>query len=90
MVYKLNGTEVINSSGLIVGGGAAFNLSEGLNSISAPPNSYGTVSGYTSGGNRNVSPGENIIDKFPFAADANATDVGDLTTGRYSAAGQQV
>ena len=28
-----------------------------------------------------------IIDKFPFASDANATDVGNLTVGRY---GRQV
>ena len=30
----------------------------------------------------------NIIEKFPFAADANATDVGDLTVARYRLAGQ--
>jgi hypothetical protein len=33
---------------------------------------------------------QNTIDKFPFSTDANATDVGDLTVGRYIAAGQQV
>ena len=47
----------------------------------------GTVSGYTSGG----GPGQtNVIDKFPFASDANATDVGDLTQARQGGAGQQV
>jgi hypothetical protein len=30
----------------------------------------------------------NTIDKFPFATDTNATDVGDLTTARRSVAGQ--
>jgi hypothetical protein len=30
----------------------------------------------------------NIIDKFPFATNANATDVGDLTVARYDSAGQ--
>jgi hypothetical protein len=30
----------------------------------------------------------NIIDKFPFASDANATDVGDLTQARSQATGQ--
>ena len=53
-----------------------------------------TVSGYTSGGR--TAPGvvpygtstDNIIDKFPFATNANATDVGDLTVARYDAAGQ--
>ena len=38
----------------------------------------GTVSGYTSGGlNFSFAPYD-TIDKFPFATDANATDVGDL------------
>ena len=50
-----------------------------------PPIFQGTVSGYTSGGRDPVS---NVIDKFSFAADANATDVGNLTVGRYSPAGQ--
>jgi hypothetical protein len=52
-----------------------------------------TVSGYTSSRNVfNVPPpgnsSSNIIDKFPFATDANATDVGDLSVTRRSAAGQ--
>ena len=52
------------------------------------------VSGYTSGGYGRLPPGSprpsspasvrNIIDKFPFATDANATDVGDLTVARQS------
>lgn len=50
-----------------------------------------TAFGYTSGG---VAPfpatnPNNTIDKFPFAADANATDVGDLTEAKRSTAGQQ-
>jgi hypothetical protein len=52
------------------------------------------VSGYNSGGTQpfpfNPFTSYNIIDKFPFAVDANATDVGDLTVARYSPAGQQV
>ena len=49
--------------------------------------------GYTSGG-QDPSPGSapearlNIIDKFPFSSDANATDVGDLTVARFAVAGQ--
>ena len=31
----------------------------------------------------------NVIDKFPFASDTNATDVGDLTVSRDFPAGQQ-
>lgn len=54
-----------------------------------PPTAYGSVSGYTSGGA--TYPGgsnSNVIDKFPFASDANATDVGDLTVARDQAGGQ--
>lgn len=48
------------------------------------------LSGYTAGG---ATPSQspflsNIIDKFPFSADGNSADVGDLTVARYSAAGQ--
>ena len=48
--------------------------------------------GYTSGGFAPpLSPSTaNVIDKFPFSTDANATDVGDLTVARYGGAGQQV
>ena len=51
-----------------------------------------TASGYTSGGTYS-QPGigdleQNVIDKFPFSSDANATDVGDLTNTRTSTAGQ--
>lgn len=57
-----------------------------------------TASGYTTGGYFNAPPGSigpvgysatNIIDKFPFATDASATDVGDLTATQRLAAGQQ-
>ena len=56
------------------------------------------VSGYTSGGNARASPGlpaptnpitrRNIIEKFPFATNANATDIADLTVTRSSVSGQ--
>jgi hypothetical protein len=45
------------------------------------------TSGYNTGGSSPTT--SNAIQKFPFATDANATDVGDLTLGRYGAAGQQ-
>jgi hypothetical protein len=45
--------------------------------------------GYVSGGVAPPSPTVlNTIDKFPFATDANATDVGDLTQARFDVAGQ--
>jgi hypothetical protein len=54
-----------------------------------PPPMKGTVSGYSSGGLNPTFGGRlNTIDKFPFAADANATDVGDLTQARDRVAGQ--
>ena len=60
---------------------------------SDPPISplYGTVAGYTSGGGGYSPPSpylRNTIDKFPFASNANATDVGDLTQTREGSAGQ--
>jgi hypothetical protein len=48
--------------------------------------------GYLSGGQSpSLSPNtSDIINKFPFSSDSNATDVGDLTLARtYSPAGQQ-
>ena len=45
--------------------------------------------GYSSGGNIFVQSLRNIIDRFSFASDGNATDVGDLTQARAWAAGQQ-
>ena len=46
--------------------------------------------GYTSGGLASLPTAaySNIIDKFPFASDGDATDVGDLTVARWQLAGQ--
>lgn len=49
------------------------------------PNAYGSTSGYSSGSNTPAV--SNVIDKYPFSADANATDVGDLTYARYGSSG---
>lgn len=54
------------------------------------------AAGYTSGGNA-LTPGSytfiaaagNVVDKFPFASEGTATDVGDLTVSRYKVQGQQ-
>ena len=48
------------------------------------------TSGYRSGGYATTAPAgaRNTIDKFPFASDGNATDVGDLTQARRFIAGQ--
>jgi hypothetical protein len=57
---------------------------------SRPAGQSSLVSGYTSGGIKSTPAPtySNVIDKFPFAADANATDVGNLTQNRYAIAGQ--
>jgi len=45
--------------------------------------------GYSAGGTAVPTPanGYNVIEKFPFATDANATDVGDLLSGYRASAG---
>jgi len=64
-------------------------LTVARNSLSEGQNS--TSNGYMSGGFAPSIPGTaNIIEKFPFGSDANATDVGDLTVNKSYAAGQQV
>lgn len=51
-----------------------------------------TTHGYTSGGDAPTpvtpNPFRNIIDKFPFATDTNATAVGDLTVAKREVIGQ--
>ena len=47
----------------------------------------GTVAGFSAGGYAPPTTNSNVIDKHSFTVDGNATDVGDLTVGRYSAAG---
>jgi hypothetical protein len=56
----------------------------------APTGQSSSESGYSSGGATPAAPTlyVNTIDKFPFASNANASDVGDLTVARYTAAGQ--
>ena len=51
-----------------------------------------STSGYISGGFINPPlSASNVIDKFPFSSDTNASDVGDLTQSRaFSSGGQQV
>ena len=49
-----------------------------------------TASGYVSGGYEPTDPTGliNVIEKFPFSSDGNATDVGDLTGQKYHLTGQ--
>jgi len=60
-------------------------LQDSTVSYETPPyTNQGSVSGYTSGGLSTT----NILDKFSFVSDGNASDVGDLTQSRYLPAGQ--
>lgn len=58
----------------------------------SPSGQSSLENGYTAGGyNSASSPNRlNIINKFPFSSDANATDVGDITLGRNTGAGHQI
>jgi len=70
------------------------NASDVGNLFQAKANTRGQSSkaqgfGYTSGGYfPTITTLVNTIDKFPFAADTNGTDVGELTQARRHAAGQ--
>ena len=87
MAYKVNDTTVIDDTGNIQSvAGLTLNNDSGVISVQSTSPMVGTVAGYTSGGGG--PPYSNIIEKFPFAVDTNATDVGDLITGSYFAAGQ--
>ena len=73
---------VSGSNGVIVGTQTAGRQSStGQSSIL---NGYG----YTSGGYTPSPSWSNVIDKFPFSADVNATDVGDLTESKAEPSGQ--
>lgn len=89
--------KITESSIIFTSGTSTFTLSEdpsgmlftGKISAGSFINAFqGTTSGYTSGGNPPIGSGGNTIDKFPFATNANATDVGDLTVLGFYLAGQ--
>ena len=70
MVYRLDAGTVIDAEGNLV----IENLYAG--SVTQITQAQGTTSGYVSGG---FPPYSDVIDKFSFTSDANATDVGNLT-----------
>jgi hypothetical protein len=84
MAYKTNNTVTIADDR----SGSFANVTiqnNGFLEVNSSDGFQGTVAGYTSGGN---APSLNIIDKFPFSSDTNATDVGDLTAPRRVLSGQ--
>ena len=65
-----------------------WHLIDSAASVPAPTPSFvfqGSSYGYASGGGNPT--GNNTVDKYPFASDGSATDVGDLTDGRRYGAG---
>ena len=72
--------------------GNATDVGDLTQSRSATVGASSSTYGYTTGGNL-PSPGpsgkSNVIDKFPFASDANASDVGNMLAVREPAAGNQ-
>jgi hypothetical protein len=81
MTYKIKGEAVIDSLGNIVYTENDIIANTSLTFKSGPPGPGGFVAGYTSGG---FQPAAKVtIDKFPFATDSNATDVGDLSFSRF-------
>jgi len=80
-----------SDNGLYLCTGTAWTEIQSLDSTTPYRGFQGSNFGYASGGRNPVLPTGpylNTIDKFPFSADASASDVGDLTEARTSAAGQ--
>lgn len=90
MAYKVKGTNIISDAGSIDSAQSKIIMNNSLmfEAIIYSP-VQGSTSGYTSGGNYYTSPTpHNTIDKFSFASDGNATDVGDLSQARTGVTGQ--
>jgi hypothetical protein len=52
-----------------------------------PGGASSTTHGYIAGGNAGGAPNVNVIDRWSFAIDGNAADVGDLSVGKGNAGG---
>jgi len=86
MAIRINGTTVIDDSKNITVNNIKT-LANGYFGILNPPTAFGSVSGFSSGGDLGGNSPGKVIDKFPFSTDANATSVGNLTQGRQGTAG---
>lgn len=74
---------------IVLTAGDSDNFPDIVSTAAASYAYQGSVSGYMTGGA--VTPPyttQNIIDKYSFVSDGNATDVGDLTSGRENPSGQ--
>jgi hypothetical protein len=72
--------------------GNATDVGDTVSTLYGPSGQNSPSTGYVSGGTFPPTDPEgvytNVIQKFPFASDANATNVADLTVSRRQAAGQ--
>ena len=84
MTAVVSTSQVDSGNGLYLCTGTTWTEIQDLDSASSY-SFQGTNFGYSSGGKTPVV--SNVIDKFPFASNANASDVGDLTLGRYRITG---
>ena len=75
--FTTDGDATTNSGGLAVSTGAAAGQSDAINAF-----------GYVTGGTIPPSIFRNDIQKFSFASEAAATDIGNLTMARYYMSGQ--
>ena len=88
MSYLVNNTPVIDGNRQTSLANVSILGANGYLSVTVPLG-QGSVIGYTSGGVQAIAPTfTNTIDKFPFASDANASDVGDLTVINVRGVGQ--
>ena len=88
MAFQVTANTVISDDKKLTSTNFGVNNDNGVIEIADMSPMVGTVAGYASGG---FAPGPTIysvIDKFPFATDTNATNIGSLTQARFSAAGQ--
>ena len=93
--YTVGGTSEVTTAGTVYNSIQKFPFASSANSTNVAAlvstlkehsASSSTTNGYATGGATVANPlqksGTNVIQKFPFASDTNASDVGDLTIGR--------
>jgi hypothetical protein len=79
MAYQNSGNTVIDDSRNFSFSNVTIQ-NNGFLEITSSDGFQGTISGYNTGGNSVLPFFLNTIDKFPFASDNNASDVGNLAT----------
>ena len=96
-----NTANTLNGANVVFLGNTTFNTGVGLyqkraglyrgtfvDDVPAPLTNHfpGSTAGYTATGQSSAA--SNVIDKFPFSSNTDATDVGDVTLSRYYVTGQ--